>query len=67
MFERPHNRRKARPDWNHGHRLQDDPDFDRWTTPSDYQTAEVERHELPSLKGSTMTELPSLNAVAEGW
>ncbi len=28
MFEKPHHRRKASPDWNHGHRLQDDPNFD---------------------------------------
>lgn len=33
---------------------------DRWITPSDYADAEVASHELPSLKGASPTELPSL-------
>ena len=31
-----------------------------WVFPQDYQTEEVERHDLPSLKGMTDTELPTL-------
>lgn len=31
-----------------------------WVTPTDYQDQEVERHELPSLKGVTPVEWPEL-------
>ena len=31
-----------------------------WIVPDDYATQEVERHDLPSLKGMTDTELPVL-------
>jgi len=56
-------------DFRIGHRLVDHPDVfgddqgQQWIFPTDYTDADAERHDLPSLKGATDTELPTLDTI----
>jgi|GEM_PF-5657597 len=68
MFERPHGKARkleqASPDWNHGHRLQDDPIFD---TNGETKPVEIEFDTdgtmlLPAMQGEGLEELPSLES-----